>query len=479
MTQAFHLSPWQDAPMLEDREGRLHMDGVDLVAVAEQHGTPLFVYSEARLRENARGLSAAFGPGSTVCFASKACANLSILRLMEEEGVAIEVNSGGELAKAKHAGFDPGRIVFNGVAKSHREIVAALDPPIKAINVDSVFEMQRIADIAAERGVRANVALRAVPHVEGGSTASIETGSTRSKFGLIDEEIESCLEIASSRPDSLCIAGLHFHIGSQMTNIELYAAATRFVCERAAKIRQRFPDDFVHINIGGGFPVSYVKYDDKTPEIGFFHTEVTAADVAREVRPIIDDLLGANIEILTEPGRSMTTNACVVLSRVENIKQRGDTTWLYIDAGYSVISESDGWYFHMITANRTAEQPTRHFRVVGPLCDSTDVYFDIEGEAKLKALLEAEPALATHRDLLANQLVKGPGFLELPAATGAGDLIAILDTGSYQIETTTHYCGRARPAVLMVRESGEIDVIRRADRVEDLWSQEENPAAKF
>ena len=479
MTKAFHLSPWQDGPMLEDREGRLHMDGVDMVEVAEQHGTPLFVYSEARLRQNARGLIAAFGPGSTVCFASKACANLSILRLMQEEGVAIEVNSGGELAKAKHAGFDPGRIVFNGVAKSHREIVAALDPPIKAINVDSVFEMQRIADIAAERGVRANVALRAVPHVEGGSTASIETGSTRSKFGLIDEEIESCLEIASSRPDSLCIAGLHFHIGSQMTNIELYAAATRFVCERAAKIRQRFPDDFVHINIGGGFPVSYVKYDDKTPEIGFFHTEVTAADVAREVRQIIDDLLGANTEILTEPGRSMTTNACVVLSRVENIKQRGDTTWLYIDAGYSVISESDGWYFHMITANRTAEQPTRHFRVVGPLCDSIDVYYDMEGEAKLQALLEAEPALATHRDLLANRLVKAPGFLELPATTGAGDLIAILDTGSYQIENTTHYCGRARPAVLMVRESGEIDVIRRADRVEDLWSQEENPAAKF
>jgi len=479
MTKAFHLSPWQDGPMLEDREGHLHMDGVDLVAVAEQHGTPLFVYSETRLRQNARDLIAAFGPGSTVCIASKACANLSILRLMKEEGVAIEVNSGGELAKAKHAGFDPDRIVFNGVAKSHREIAAALDPPIKAINVDSVFEMKRIGELAAERGVRANVALRAVPHVEGGSTAGIETGSTRSKFGLIEEEIESCLEIASSRPDSLRIVGLHFHIGSQMTNIELYTAAARFVGERAAKIRQQFPDDFVHINIGGGFPVSYVKYDDQTPEIGFFHTEVTAADVAREVRPIIDDFLGANVEILTEPGRSMTTDACVVLSRVENIKQRGDTDWLYLDAGYSVIPESgDGWYFHMITANRTAEQLTRLFRVVGPLCDSIDVYFDMEGEAKLQALLEAEPALATHRDLLAKQLVKAPGFLELPAATGAGDLIGILDTGSYQIEMTNHYCGRARPAVLMVRESGEIDVIRRADRVEDLWAQEENPAAK-
>jgi diaminopimelate decarboxylase len=338
--------------------------------------------------------------------------------------------------------------------------------------------MERIGNVAAERGVRANVALRAVPHVEGGSTAGIETGSTRSKFGMIEEEIESCLEIASSRPESLRIAGLHFHIGSQMTDIQLYTAAARFACERAAKIRQRFPDDFTHLNIGGGFPSSYVKYDDQTPEIGYFHTEVTAADVAREVRPIIDDLLGADIEILTEPGRSMTTNACVVLSRVENIKKRGGTSWLYLDAGYSVIPESAfSWYFHMITANRTAEQPTRHFRVVGPLCDSIDVYFDMEGEAKLQSLLDAEPALAAHRDLLANRLVKIPGFYELPETTGPGDLIGILDTGAYQVESNSHYCGRARPAVMMVRKSGKLEVIRRADRAEDLWALEENPAA--
>ena len=479
MTKAFHLSPWQDGRMLEDRNGHLYMDGVDLVAVAEQQGTPLFVYSETRLRKNARDLIAAFGPGSTVCFASKACANLSILRLVKDEGVAIEVNSGGELAKAKHAGFDADRIVFNGVSKSRREIDAALDPPIKAINVDSVFEMERIADAAAEHAVRANVALRAVPHVEGGSTAGIETGSTRSKFGMIDDEIESCLKIAASRPDALRIVGLHFHIGSQMTDIDLYTAAARFVAERAAKIRQRFPDDLAHINIGGGFPSSYVKYNDQSAGIGYFHTEVKAADIARAVRPIIDDLLGANIEILTEPGRSMTTDACLLLSRVENIKRRGSTDWLYLDAGYSVIPESGtGWYFHMITANRTAEQPTRYFRVVGPLCDSIDVYFDMEGEAKLQGLLDTEPALDAHRDLLANRLIKLPGFRELPATTGPGDLIGILDTGSYQIEMTSHYCGRARPAIVMVRESGDLDVIRRADQVDDLWAQEESPAVE-
>ena len=150
MTKAFHLSPWQDGRMLEDRNGHLHVDGIDLVEVAEQHGTPLFVYSETRLRQNARELIAAFGPGSTVCFASKACANLSILRLMQDEGVAVEVNSGGELAKVEHAGFAADRIVFNGVSKSRREIQAALDPPIKAINVDVIRLANHVEDLWAQ-----------------------------------------------------------------------------------------------------------------------------------------------------------------------------------------------------------------------------------------------------------------------------------------------------------------------------------------
>jgi len=477
MKKAYRLDPWATEGFLDDRTGHLHMDGVDLVGVAEAHGTPLFVYSETRLRQNARQLRRAFAElhaNATVCFASKAAANLSILRLVAEEGVAVEVNSGGELAKAKHAGLAADRMVFNGVAKSRKELEDALDPPIKAINVDSVFELERIVEVARARGVRANVALRAIPNVEGGSTAGIETGSTRSKFGLTAAELERCLEIAETHPAEIGLCGLHVHIGSQMTDIGLYLAAANVVAERAAAIKARFPKDFAHVNIGGGFPINYVKYDDQSPEIGYFHSDLTAADVAARVVPVLEAKLGREIEILTEPGRSMTSDAALLLTRVEGIKQRGETTWLYLDAGYSVVPESGfGWYFHMVTANRTDDDATALFRVVGPLCDSIDVYFDMEGEAKLQALLGAAPEFAARHELLEQKLIHMPGYRELPAKTGPGDLIAILDTGAYQMEMANHYCGRPRPGAVMVRGDGTVATIRRAETPADLWRGEE------
>jgi len=411
MSEAFRLRPFEDGTFLSVAGDRLLLDGADLTALAHEHGTPLFVYSERRLRANARGLQKAFRrhhPNASVCFASKACANLSVLRAVGAEGVDLEVNSGGELQKARHAGFAADRLVFNGVAKSATEIALALDPPIKAINVDSPFELARIAEVAAAMGVRARVALRGVPGVEGGSTAGIETGSTRSKFGMTEDEIEACLTLAAERPEALAIVGLHVHIGSQMTDLGLYAEAARYVARRGAAIRDRFPADFAHVNIGGGFPINYVKYDDQSPDIGYFHSHVSADDVAAAATPILTAALGPDIEILTEPGRAMTSNAAVCLATVEGIKQRGDTRWLYLDTGYSVLPESGfGWYFHMVTANRASDEDVAAMRVVGPLCDSIDVYFDMEGESKLAALLAAEPALAAHEPLLRRRLVGG------------------------------------------------------------------------
>lgn len=477
MKKAFDLNPWAEPGYLEDRGGHLHMDGVDLIAVGEQHATPLFVYSEKRLRGNARGLVSAFGARqgrSTVCFASKACANLAVLKLMAGEGVAIEVNSGGELAKAKHAGISPDRMVFNGVAKSRRDIEDALDPPIKAINVDSVHELERIVQVARARNVRANVALRAIPNVEGGSTAGIETGSTRSKFGMVDDEIERCVEIAATHPREIAVVGLHVHIGSQMTDLNLYLAAAQVVAEKAADLKQHFPGDLTHVNIGGGFPINYVKYNDQSPEIGYFHSELTAADVAAKVVPVLEDKLGSEIEIVTEPGRAMTSNAGLLLTRVESIKRRGDVTWLYLDAGYNVVPESSyGWYFHMLTANRTGDADTAHFRVVGPLCDSIDVYFDMEGEAKVQSLVDAVPSWADQRGILEDKLIHMPGYRELPAGTAPGDTVAILDTGAYQLELANHYCGRPRPGAVMVMEDGSVDTIRCAETHDDLWRGEE------
>ncbi|MBT7646313.1 MAG: hypothetical protein HN768_04580, partial [Rhodospirillaceae bacterium] len=440
MTKAFHLHPFTDGDMLTVECDHLLLDGADLTALAEEHGTPLFVYSERRIRENARGLLNAFKAHhehAHVCYASKACANLTVLGIINEEGLDLEVNSDGELQKAREAGFPADRMVMNGVSKSRSEIAAALSPPIKAINVDSPFELERIASVATELGVRANVALRGVPGVQGGSTAGIETGSERSKFGMTEPEIEQCLVLAENNREAIRVAGLHVHIGSQMTDMGLYAAAARYVAKRGGAIQARLPGDLRHLNIGGGFPKPYVKYNDQSPEIGYFHTDVTVDDVAATVMPLLKDTLGTDLEILTEPGRSMISDTALCLARVEGQKEREDTRWLYLDTGYSVIPESaQGWYFHMTSANRAGDKDTEQLRVVGPLCDSIDVYYDTEGESKLESLLKAEPALQQHHDLLRNPLVRTPPMRELQASTVPGDIIAILDTGAYQIELT-------------------------------------------
>ena len=476
MTTAFHLRPFEDGDHLAVRDNRLHLAGADLTALAEEFGTPLFVYSERRIRENARGLLGAFKAHhdhAHVCYASKACANLTVLGIIKEEGLDLEVNSGGEILKAREAGFAPDRMVMNGVSKSRDEIALALSPPIKAINVDSPFELERIAAVASELSVRANVALRGVPGVQGGSTAGIETGSERSKFGMTEAEIERCLELAENNRQSLRVAGLHVHIGSQMTDMGLYATAARYVAERGGSIQARLPGDLRHLNIGGGFPKTYVKYNDQSPEIGYFHTDVSVDDVASTVMPILKDVLGADLEILSEPGRAMMSDTAVCLARVEGQKERDGTRWLYLDTGYSVIPESaQGWYFHMTSVNRAGDEDTERLRVVGPLCDSIDVYYDTEGESKLESLLKAEPSLQQHHDLLRNTLVRTPPMRELQASTVPGDVIAILDTGAYQIELASHYCGRLRPGAVMVRDDGSIRTIRARDTLDDLVQHE-------
>jgi diaminopimelate decarboxylase len=312
-----------------------------------------------------------------------------------------------------------------------------------------------------------------VPHVEGGSTAGNETGSARSKFGMTIQEINQSIEFAADSPTTLAVVGLHVHIGSQMTELGLYADAARYVAKQGAHLRARFASDFGHVNIGGGFPKNYVKYNDQSPEIGYFHSAVTVEDVAATVAPILTGALGPDIEVLTEPGRAMTSDSAVCLARVECMKRRDDSTWLYLDTGYSVVPESGfGWYFHMVRANHADEQTTARFRVVGPLCDSIDVYFDAEGESKLATLLEAEPALKHHERLLRNTIVRTPPYRELPASTAPGDLVAILDTGAYQLEMASHYCGRMIPAAVMINDGGEVQCIRRRDTLEDLLDKE-------
>ena len=220
----------------------LAMDGADLVKLAEIKGTPLFVFSERRLRDNAsRFLAAARAghPRAQVCYASKACSNVHLIRILRAEGLAIEVNSGGEIHKAQVAGFSPAEMIFNGVAKSAEELGLAIDLGIKAINVDSVFELRRIAELAGARQRRAAVSLRLVPGVAGGATPGIQTGSEASKFGMTAAELEEALAVIEDAPGTVEVVGLHVHIGSQVSELDAYRQAVAFAARQAHRLAAR------------------------------------------------------------------------------------------------------------------------------------------------------------------------------------------------------------------------------------------------
>lgn len=467
---------WKRPGFLESREGRLSMDGQDLVALADERGTPLLVYSERRLRATAQRMLAAFRQRherTTLCFAGKACTAPRVLAILRQEGVALEVNSGGELFKGLTAGFAPEQIVFNGVAKSREELAAALDPPIKAINVDGLDELARLAQVARAGGHCANVALRLVPGVESATSAGNRTGSEATKFGLAARELPAALELLRGAPRQLRLVGVHAHIGSQIGDPGLYRQSAGSVLRLVAELQGELGQAIRHVNLGGGFAIPYLRGAERSPQDDLFRAEADPAGIAEAVAPAVRAALGPEVELLFEPGRSLVGEAAVLLSRVEAAKVRDGRDWLILDAGYNVLIESLAykWYYHAVAANRLDEAGDRPFRVVGPLCDSGDAFHDVEGEGLLETLLTRAPELEGQRALLEAALVRLPRERRLAAGTAVGDLVAFLDVGAYSYDQLTANNGRPRPEVGLVGLDG-YRVMRRRDSLPDLLFNE-------
>ena len=466
---------WQIPRYIEARGGRLFMDGIDLVDLAAKRGTPLYVYSAARITETARRIRQAFQrrhPKAHVCYASKALSAIKALRLIEAEGLGIEVNSGGELFRAKLAGFAPDRIILNGVAKSEEELGAAFSPPIKAINVDSLFELQRIIDVARGLNQRAQIALRVVPEIDSPTSPGNRTGSEGTKFGIRQSELAAAVEMIRAAPDAVITVGAHAHIGSQITDVAPYRAAAGRLAALFLEIQRQLGHGLAHINIGGGFPLSYMRGANGSPQGDIFCPTIDVEEIAEAALPLLLETLGPDVEVILEPGRRMVGDSAVLLSRVENVKDRSDGRWLYLDAGYNVLVESYTykWYYHALTADKL-DEPTAPFRLVGPLCDNGDAFFDVDGEQTLERLLQRIPALAEKRDLLDSLLVRLPRERHLAASTSPGDLIAFLDCGAYTLDQMTPNNGRLRPEVGMIGAGG-YELIRRRDSLDDLLHNE-------
>ena len=463
------------SPYLEIKGGRLVMQGRDLVELAGERGTPLYVYSAPHLEQTARAIVAAcraHHPRARLCFASKALSAIKVLRIIRETGSLLEVNSGGELYRARYAGFTPDEIVFNGVSKSAAEIAEALSPPIFAINADSLHELGRIAAVAASLGCQARIVLRLVPDVASRTSPGNQTGTDSTKFGIRQAELDQALQLVKANEEQLRLVGLHCHIGSQILDLSAYVSAAERMARLFLQVQEAMGGRLDHLNIGGGFPLPYMTGGGDW-QSGIFSPKIDYEDILAAVLPPLRQSLGAEVTVLVEPGRRVVGDAAILLSRIENEKARPGGTWLYADAGYNTLVESYTykWYYHCLNAGRASE-PLAPFRLAGPLCDNGDMFHDVDGEQTLSRLLQEFPALAEDKAKLEKLLVRLPQQRWLAKDSTPGDVIAFLNAGAYTLDQMTPNNGRPRPEVGIIAADGAYELLRKRDSYEDLLFNE-------
>ena len=464
-TTAVSSTPaWAIPGYLETRDNHLAINGVDALSLIKEYDSPLYVFSEPRIRANIERLKRAarqVNQPARFCYASKANSNMGVLKTVLESGIDIEVNSGGELYKALRVGFRPEQIIFNGTSKSDAELDEAVGAGIYSINVDSIYEIELVEKSAERVGKRANIALRLTPEIGTRSHLGLQTALLTSKFGISYSDVLDAFRRALANPELLRVSGIHIHVGSQTPDVEPFAEAFKAMWEHLVTLHRETGHTLEHINLGGGIPVNYLRDKSMADQLPEHERDMLGAElepaevlsaalnVAREsARSANAEHLLDRVTILLEPGRSIIADAGLVLTTVRNIKRRPETNdvWLLTDAGYNLLLSMNNykWYYHLISASRAATTSDTDYKVAGPLCDSGDVYFDIEREGRL------------------------PDYRSLPADVQPGEVLALLNSGAYSLAQMFHYNGRPLPAAVMVREGGQVDLIRQRDTYDDL-----------
>jgi diaminopimelate decarboxylase len=401
--------------------GRLEIGGCDAVELAREFGTPAYVVAEDDLRERSRAFLDALRARHDdfdVLFASKAFPCTAVYRVLNEEGLACDVASGGELALALRAGFDPARIYFHGNAKSERELREALDAGVGHVVLDSVDEIDRMERILAERGGTQEVLIRVTPGVAGDTHHAISTGQADSKFGFSMDAAREAIARLAGMPH-LRLVGLHFHIGSQLFELEPFRAAIGAIASLG---------DFPVYNLGGGLATAYTGGQNPPTIVEYVDAIVTA----------VHDLLGPGKRLLLEPGRALVANSTVTLYTVETVK-RNVSTWVAVDGGMSdnLRPMLYGAVYEAVIADRPLAPPTERVHLAGKHCESGDV---IVRDAPLP-----DP--------------------------GPGDVIVTPATGAYGFSLANNYNGVPRPPVIFCRD-GEARVAVRRETYEDLAARD-------
>lgn len=417
-----------------DADGQLLLGDICATELAKEFGTPLYVYDEATLRERARTFREAFTGTwhrTRVTYAAKAFMSLAVVQILHEEGLALDVSSGGELYAGLAAGMPAAEMTFHGNAKTEQELREALEARVGLIAVDNLPELDLVARLAAEVGVRQRILLRLNPGIDVHTHAKIKTGVLDSKFGLPIATGDASQAVARALAEpSVELAGYHTHLGSQLFDPPALAAGVDALLGFAADMRDRYGIEPSIISPGGGFGIPYETGDAETAVRSWAKSLTDALRNGCQRRGL------AEPELIIEPGRSIAGPAAVTLYRVGPVKEiPGVRRFVAVDGGMAdnIRPALYSARYEAAIANRKAAGPDREQAIVGKYCESGDILIE-------RAMM---PEIAT------------------------GDLLALPATGAYCLAMASNYNFAIRPAVVLIKK-GQVRLIRRRETYEDL-----------
>ena len=403
---------------------QLYVEDLPVKQLAEEFGTPLYIYSRATLERHWHAFDSALGEHPhLICYAVKANSNIGILNVMAKLGSGFDIVSQGELERVLATGGEASKVVFSGVAKSRAEIMRALEVGIRCFNVESVAELHHINQIAGEMGKVAPISLRVNPDVDAHTHPYISTGLKENKFGVSVDEAREVYKLAATLPH-VKITGMDCHIGSQLTELHPFLDAT----DRLIRLIEQLKEDGItlkHLDLGGGLGVTYT---DETPP----HPSDYAVALLNKLKDYED------LEIILEPGRAIAANAGILVAKVQYLKSNESRNFAITDTGMNDMIRPALYeaYMNIIEIDRTLEREKAIYDVVGPVCETSDF-------------------LGKQREL----------------AIAEGDYIAQRSAGAYGASMSSNYNSRPRTAEVLV-DGDKAHLIRRRENLSELWALE-------
>jgi diaminopimelate decarboxylase len=416
------------------RRGHLSCEEADLNRVADQFGTPLYVYSRRTILDHFHRLDDSLAAlDHQICYALKANSNLAVIRLLAEQGAGFDIVSGGELYRVIKAGGDPSKCTFAGVGKTREEIEYALQSGVHSFNAESEEELQAINEVARALNKRAPVAIRVNPDVAANTHKYISTGKIENKFGIGIDQVEAVYQ-RTSELSNLRIRGVQMHIGSQITDVKPFVQAIEKMVPAVSRLKSAYGIEF--FSVGGGIGIVYRGSLESGDEV-WWRTEqsknvLTIDQYASGIVPRLQEL---KLQILLEPGRFFVGNAGVLLTKVLYLKRAGSKTFVIVDAGMNDLIRPALYqgYHEVVPLHETKDRSVIKADVVGPVCESGD-FFALDRE-----LPEPRP----------------------------GEVLALMSAGAYGFAMASNYNSRPLPAEVLI-DGDQATLIRRRQKYADL-----------